>query len=383
MPRLRILMLCDYFPPHVGGGVERVAAELCHGLVRRGHKVTVLTLRTCPAPATESSNGLTVHRAPALELTRWLGVQFTASVPVLGALARLIRSFQPDLIHAHNLFSRTTEVAALLRTTFHIPLVTTLHLGRLEGGGRVLRAFVRTYELTMGRYIVRRSDHITCVSNAVAEHARHIGGHSTPVSVIPNGVDASLFHPRPEQSNWGETILFVGRLVPNKGPETLIQAAPLVLAQHPKAQFVVVGDGPLRARLQGQAHKLGLRGAVQFLGIRKDVPQLIREAALLVRPSSLEGMPLVVLEAMASAIPVVATPVGGTPELVKDGVHGFLVPVGSSTALAQAIVRLLDDRSLAQEMGRRGRELVKNGYTWDAVVDQTERIYNEEIHRRG
>jgi glycosyltransferase involved in cell wall biosynthesis len=266
---------------------------------------------------------------------------------------------------------------------FHVPLVTTLHLGRAEGDARLLKALIRSYELTLGRYIVRRSDHVTCVSHAVAEHARHIGGHSTPVTVIPNGVDASLFHPRPERNKSGETVLFVGRLVPNKGPETLIQAAPLVLAQHPKAQFLMVGDGPLRARLEGQARKLGLGEAVQFLGIRKDVPQLMREAALLVRPSSLEGMPLVVLEAMASAIPVVTTPVGGTPELVTDGVHGILVPVGSSTALAQAIVRLLDDRPLAREMGRRGRELVKDGYTWDAVVDQTERAYNEVKQRHG
>jgi len=108
----------------------------------------------------------------------------------------------------------------------------------------------------------------------------------------------------------------------------------------------------------------------------------MREAALLVRPSSLEGMPLVVLEAMASALPVVATPVGGTPELVTDGVHGFLVPVGNSTALARAIIRLLDDRSSAEEMGRRGWELVKYSYTWDAVVERTERVYIEELCRK-
>jgi glycosyltransferase involved in cell wall biosynthesis len=314
---------------------------------------------------------------PALDLTRWLGIQSTASVPVMGALARLMRRFRPDLVHAHNLFSRTTEVAALLRTTYRIPLVTTLHLGRLEGGSRALRALVRTYELTLGRYIVRRSDHVTCVSSAVAEHARRIGGRVTSVTVIPNGVDTGLFHPRPGRNSSGEAVLFVGRLVPNKGPETLIKAVPLVLARHPQARFLIAGDGPLRNRLEEQARKLDVEEAVHFLGIRKDVPDLMREAALLVRPSSLEGMPLVVLEAMASAIPTVATPVGGTPELVKDGVHGFLVPVGSSAALAEAITRLLDDRPLAQKMGRRGRDLVENGYSWDAVVDKTERVYAE------
>ena len=108
----------------------------------------------------------------------------------------------------------------------------------------------------------------------------------------------------------------------------------------------------------------------------------MRQAALFVRPSSLEGMPLTVLEAMASALPVVATPVGGTPELLEDGVHGYLIPVGDSAALANSIIRLLDDRCLAAEMGQRGRELVEDSYTWDAVADQTERVYAAEMRRR-
>ena len=375
-------MLSDYFPPHVGGGVERVAAELCDGLVRRGHTVTVLALRTCPAPATETDGALTICRVPAVDLTRWLGVQFAASIQVLSATARLVRSFRPDLIHAHNLFFRTTEVATLLRMIFHIPLVTTLHLGKPEGVGRPFSALIQAYESTMGRFIVRRSDHAIAVSNAVAGHARRMGGYSTPVTVIPNGVNTSVFYPKPDRHDIGQTVLFVGRLVPNKGPDTLIRAAPAVLAQHPQAQFVLVGDGPLRVPLQEHAHQLGIGHAVQFLGIRHDVPELMREATLFVRPSSLEGMPLTVLEAMASALPVVATSVAGTAELLRDGVDGYLIQVGDSAALANAILRLLDDRSLAEEMGRRGRELVEASYTWDTVVDQTERVYAEEICRR-
>jgi len=93
-------------------------------------------------------------------------------------------------------------------------------------------------------------------------------------------------------------------------------------------------------------------------------------------------MPLTVLEAMASSVPVVATPVAGTAELLKNGTHGYLVPVGNSAALATNITKLLDDRPLAEEMGRQGRELVERSYTWDAVVDQTECVYAEEIGRR-
>ena len=372
-------MLCDYFPPHIGGGVERVAEELCGRLVRRGNTVTVLTLRTCPAPAVETRQGLTVYRAPALDLTRWLGVQFMASTPVFGMAVRLIRTLQPDLIHAHNLFFRTTEVAAMLRMIFRVPMVTTLHLGKSEGGGKLLNTLISAYELTAGNFIVRRSDHIITVSNAVARHARRMGGHSAPLTVIPNGVDTSVFYPAPDRSRAEQTVLFIGRLVSNKGPETLIQAVPLVLAQHPQAQFVLVGEGPLRARLQEQVNRLSIGHAVQFLGIRHDVPVLMRQSALLVRPSTLEGMPLTILEAMASALPVVATPVGGTPELLQDGVNGYLIGVGDHVALANAIIQLLGDRWLAEEMGQRGRKLVEDRYTWDAVAEQTERVYAEAI----
>ena len=358
-----------------------MASELCSGLVERGHTVNVLTLRTCPAPAIEIQGGLTVRRLPAWDLTRWLGVQFSVSLSVLSPLAGLIRRFRPHLVHAHNLFFRTTEAAAILRMIFKVPLVTTLHLGGPEGGGRLITNLIRTYEATTGRFIVRRSDHVVAVSRAVAEHARHMAGGSTPVTVIPNGVDTALFYPRPGRCCKGQAVLFVGRLVANKGPETLIRAAPRVLAHHPQAQFLLAGDGPLKVRLQELAHQLGVGDAVHFLGIRHDVPDLMRQAALFVRPSSLEGMPLTVLEAMASSLPVAATPVAGTAEIIQDGVNGYLVPVGDSAALADAVIKLLDDPSLAREMGQRGRELAESGYTWESAVEQTEHLY-EEICRK-
>jgi len=264
---------------------------------------------------------------------------------------------------------------------FRIPLITTLHLGKPEGSGKILNTLIRAYESTIGNFIVRQSDHIVAVSNAVAEHARRMCGDITPLTVIPNGVDISVFFPGLNQSNIGQTVLFVARLVSNKDPETLIRAVPLVLTRHPQVQFVLVGDGPLRVRLQEQVNRLGIGHAVQFLGLRHDVPELMRQATLFVRPSTLEGMPLTILEAMASKLPVLATPVGGTPELLRDGVNGYLIPVGNHVALANSIVRLLDDPLLAEKMGQRGRELVEASYTWDAVAEQTESVYVEEVRR--
>lgn len=379
---MRILMLSDYFPPHMGGGVERVAAELCSGLVRRGHTVGVLTLRTCPAPREEVRDGLAIHRVPAIDLTPWLGVQFSVSARVLTSAFRLVRRFRPDVIHAHNLFFRTTEVAAALRCVFDVPLITTLHLGKAEGGGRLLRTLIRSYESTMGRFIVRRSDHVIAVSNAVGEHAGRMGGSATRVTVIPNGVDMARFCPGSNGGNSGQKVLFVARLVPNKGPDTLLRAVPGVLDRHPQAQFAFVGDGPLRSSLEQLAERLDVARSVHFMGLRDDVPELMRESTVFVRPSSLEGMPLTVLEAMASGVPVVATPVAGTAELLADGTNGFAIPVDADAELATAVCKLLDDRPLAERMGRRGRQIVESGYSWDAVVDRTEQVYERELCRR-
>ncbi len=194
---MHILILTDYFPPHLGGGVERVTSELATGLVRRGHRVSVLALRTCPAPRLESSGLLTIHRSPAIDLTRFAGVQVAVSLAVWADARKLIREFRPEVVHAHNLFFRTTETAAWLKRGPGVPLVTTLHLGRAEGGGRCLNLLVRAYEGTAGRYIIKRSDHLIAVSEAVADHARRIAGNGIPLTVIPNGGDAGLFHPRP------------------------------------------------------------------------------------------------------------------------------------------------------------------------------------------
>ena len=137
----------------------------------------------------------------------------------------------------------------------------------------------------------------------------------------------------------------------------------------------MVGEGPLLGRLKKEARKLGVEREVSFLGTRHDVPELMRQTDVFVRPSSLEGMPLTVLEAMASGLPVVATPVGGTTELIEEGVNGHLFPVGDYLALANSINRVLDNPTEAANMGGRGRTLVESRYTWDQALDKTEQVY--------
>jgi len=368
-------MLTDCYPPHTGGGVEKVVSELTRGLLDHGHVVRVLTLRTRAAAAFETNGDLSIRRFPAVDLTGLVGVQFVLPCGLLRGILRQAREFKPDVIHAHNLFFRTTEAVAMLHRFLKVPLVITLHLGALEGSERLLSTLVRLYEGTMGRYILRASDAVTGVSSAVAQHGGHISGAKSRIRVIPNGVDTAAF--RPGQAPEKPEVVFVGRLVPNKGPVTLVRAAARVNRRYPEARFTLVGDGPQRQRLEREAAHLGVAGTVRFTGVRDDVPEILRQATIFVRPSTLEGLPLTVLEAMACALPVIATPVGGTPEIVHHGEQGLLVPVADETALATAILKLLDDPAAAVEMGRRGRETVVHGYGWENVVARTEEVYRE------
>jgi glycosyltransferase involved in cell wall biosynthesis len=197
------------------------------------------------------------------------------------------------------------------------------------------------------------------------------------VRVIANGVDTHQFQPGERRADGTFRIACVGRLIFNKGPQFLIEAAPQILRAHPKAEFVLVGDGPLRASLEERARRLNIGHRVNFLGTRSDVAAILQGCDVLVRPSLLEGMPLAVLEAMACGLPVVATPVSGTAELVRGGENGLLVRPAQPDDLAAAVLRLAEDESLREAQGRRGRWLAEHRYSWDAVAAQTLAVYRE------
>lgn len=375
---LHILMLTDYYPPHISGGVEKVVAELCKGLSTKGHRLSVLTLNHGSASAIERNGLIDIYRLPSIQLTKVFKLQYTTSVFILPKLVQLIRQLKPTIIHANNRYFSTTMMLSLLRPFICTPVVTTLHIGNLHDKSNRLNAVFDVYDRSIGKCIIKGSSHVIAVSNGVAKYARSICGDSVKLSVIPNGVDADIFYPENDMHNSLKTVLFVGRLLRNKGPETLIRAIPEVLAKHPQTQFVLVGDGPLKDRLQRLCYDFKVLHAAQFLGVRKDVPELMRRSSVFVRPSSLEGMSLTILEAMASGLPVVATPVSGTTELIKDGHNGYFTAIADHKMLAQKITALLDDRSLAKQMGQRGRDMVCGEYRWDSVVNGTERIYSEE-----
>lgn len=376
---LNVLVLTDYFLPHASGGVERAAYEVSRRIAEQGHAVTVLTFRRGGAPAVEQMDGLSVVRVSALDLSHLVGIQLSVSLHVWPAIRRIIKQRRIDVVHAHGLFFHASLAGAVLGRLLGVPVVTTAHVGSLKSIGGVASRLSALYQGTAGRLILASSKEVIAVSEAVAEHVQRQGAERRKINVIANGVDAEHYSPAAQRGHTGgPRMIFVGRLITNKGPQHLLDALPEVIDRFPAAECWFVGDGPLRRELERRAREAGLERNVSFLGERDDVPDLLRQSDVFVRPSLSEGLPLAVLEAMASGLPVLATPVGGTPELVEDDATGFLIEPSDVSALKDRLVRLLGDEDLRENMGRRGRQAAVD-YDWDFIGRRTLDVYQRAV----
>jgi glycosyltransferase involved in cell wall biosynthesis len=244
---------------------------------------------------------------------------------------------------------------------------------------------VRFYE-AIDRLGLRWMDRVVCVSEGQAAKVRQRTSVSEErIIVIPNAVDAARFaDPDPAyrkrlQHFFGtrpkRVIVAAGRLSPEKGFDVLIAAAAKLVANDPSLGIVIFGAGPLRRCLQGQIDAEDLTERVVLAGFRNDVHRYLPFCDLFVLPSFTEGMPNVVLEAMAAGVPVVATAVGGTPELVVDGVTGYLVGPGDADALARRVADVLASSELARTMGQQGQERVEALYTFAEQSRQYQELF--------
>jgi glycosyltransferase involved in cell wall biosynthesis len=212
------------------------------------------------------------------------------------------------------------------------------------------------------------------------------------IIVVYNGVDQEIFIPAENQSALKARLgiqpadLVVGTvssLYLHKGHRYLLQAVPLVLGAFPSTKFLIVGDGPLRKKLEGQAKDLNISAHLVFTGKRKDVPDLLSAMDVFVLPScSREGLGISIIEAMALEKPVVATEIGGIPEVVADEETGYLVPPKNPDALAEAIVKFLQSPPRAKEMGRRGRARFEEKFTKRKMLSEVEYLYLNLMKKR-
>jgi glycosyltransferase involved in cell wall biosynthesis len=337
------------------GGAELALLRLLRGLDRARFDPAVFSLAG-DGPVGESIRAagipvaaLHAHRRPARALLD---------------LVRRLRRLRPAILHASLFHANVFGVAA----------------ARLAGVPRVFASLRvceegRPRRAAVERLALRRADRIVCVSAAVRDRARRTAGlPADRLAVIPNGVEVPPDPPPPRP--FRRRVLTVAHLRPQKGIDDLARALPAVLAVVPEAAFTVVGRGDADG-YRRLARSLGADSAICFPGETDAVGPYYTDADLFVLPSRWEGCPNVVLEAMAAGLPVVATAVGGTPELVADGATGFLVPPRSPAALADRILALLRDPARAHAMGAAGRARAAAEFSTRRMVEAHEALYRE------
>jgi glycosyltransferase involved in cell wall biosynthesis len=232
-------------------------------------------------------------------------------------------------------------------------------------------------------------DRIAAISGAVRDALVQSGVDIRIIDVVPSGIDPS---PDPDAKRRSElrrglgcgegdvVAIAVSALAPGKGHEDLLQAA--AATERPGLKLWLAGEGPLLAPLRAEARALGLEPRVQFLGFRTDIQSLLHAADFFCLATQSEGLGSSILEAMSAGLPVVATGVGGVPEIVEDGVTGILVPVSDPAALAIAMARMAGDRGLRETMGARGRERASH-FSAGRTAEMTDRVYEAGRRRRG
>ncbi len=252
---------------------------------------------------------------------------------------------------------------------------------------------VRAYE-AMDRVNLRFVDHVVAVSEGQGARVRNAGVPNTRLSVIRNAARLGAFaEPDPAYraklrglfpTDNGESpiVLAAGRLSPEKGFDVLLEAAIAVLAKNPAAKFVIFGEGVERGKLEARIADLGLFDKFLLPGFTPDLDKLLPWADIVVLPSWTEGLPNVALEAAAAGVPVVATAVGGTPEVVEHGATGLLVPSGQPQALAESLNRLLGSGDLRRAMGEAGRKRMREQFTFEAQAARYEQLFEKLIRGR-
>jgi glycosyltransferase involved in cell wall biosynthesis len=354
------------------GGAQESYTGLLLRLDRSTYEVRALSL----------SAGSAVHRLGRL------GVQVDVideadDEAAIRELAAYLRREEIDLVHAHMFRAEVIGTRAALAAGTPV-IVATVHSSRVRSGEDV--ATLAALTPAMDRLIVP--------SESIAEKVRAEGRGAARFAVIPNGVDLARFAlPQPPCTLRDEYAIpcdhvlvgVVARLEPEKGHTHLIAAMPEIVARAPRTWLAIVGEGSLRDALEAQARTLPsvARERIVFTGRRDDIAALTAELDVAALPSLREAQGISILEAMARRKPVVASAVGGIPEVLTDGVDGLLVPASDPSALARAIVRLARSPSLRESMGEAGYATVRDRFSIDAQVRRIEAIYAEELRRAG
>lgn len=340
------------------GGAERALVQIVTRLDRQQWTPRVFCLSGRGALANVLEN-----RGVEVE---FLDARSPRDVRIIGRLSRRLAAFDPDILQTFLFHANLAGRFAARRAG--VPIVIS--------GVRVVEHDAR-WRMVVDRWTHLSTTRSVCVSQAVASAYAEVGFPREKLCVIPNGVDSARFaDAAPLDLNTlqipdGSTVaLSVGRLHSQKGFDILLEAVPGLLAKFDNLHVLIAGEGPQRRELAERIDSSPAAGRIRLLGRRDDVPELMRAADLFVHPARWEGMPNVILEAMAAGLPIVATDVEGVAELLGCEESGLIVPPEDSDALAAAISRLLSDPTLAARLGRTARERASTVFSWEKTVER-------------
>lgn len=363
-----MVILVPAFPPKVLGGTEIATYNIAKYLISRGHEIHIITQVDVEGLKESEQEKIFIHSIIVKNI-RILGI-LLFWIKVLFILKKI----KPDVIHTQNI---DMGVGGYLAKLFlETPYVV---YGR---GGDIYSPWM--FKNTISKIIIKNAGVVIALTEDMKKEMLKI--YNRDIIVIPNGLDILRFKNISKEKNRRlmniandeKIIIFVGRLHPVKGVEYLIEAMENIKQKNPKIRLIIVGDGSERDKLEQHVKKLDLEKNVLFVGEipNENIPKYLALADVLVLPSLKEGFPNIILEAMASDLPIVATNVGGIPEIIKNGENGFLVEPKKSKAIAEKVLLLIENEKLRNMIIEKNKEDVKR-YCWENVTDKLEKNYRE------
>jgi len=393
---VKILQVTPFYPPHVGG-VEFHVYNLAKNLRLLGNDVSIVT------------SDVPQHYSSDKKLIRLPPVHQFFGTPICPSIFKKLNEVEAEVVHIHAPPRFFPEATTMFYKFFKkkVPLIITNHapvterfilvdaarasnLLSLEKAVCMLHDRLPYYWVhkCAKRIIVQGEAMKALLFSAILKN--QVQDFSQKIRLIPNGVDDKMFDPKiyneevaRKKFNIREehVIVFVGRLAKHKGIDYLIKALKLVKADLPDVLLVIVGNGNERNNLENLSRKLHVDQNVMFVGDlpHDNIPLILSLATVLAHPSFYEGIPTIVLEAMSMAKPVVVTNAGCMSEVVQNGQTGFVVEKGNISQLAHALLLVLSNSRLALHMGQKGRDLVKEKYSWEVVAKKHVEVYEEVL----
>ena len=388
---MKILMLTWEYPPRIVGGIARVVHDLSKRLIKDGHEVTVVTYRdNADVPEYENDKGVNVYRVDnyMIHPNNFIDWIMQLNFNMLSKATEIINKEGGfDVIHAHDWL--VTYAAKSLKNAYDIPIVATIHAteaGRNSGIHDETQRYINdtewllTYEATE---VIVNSNYMK------NEIQRLFGLPFDKINVIPNGINLSNFtgierdydFRRQYAMDNEKIILYVGRLVYEKGVQHLIAAMPKILSNYHDAKLIIAGRGGMMDELRAEASNLGLNDKIYFTGYlnSKQVQKMYKCADVAVFPSTYEPFGIVALEAMLAGVPTVVSDVGGLDEIVTHGVDGMKSYAGNANSIADSVTALLYDHQLATNVSKKAKQKVKDQFNWEKIAQDTHFTYEKAI----